>query len=340
MLKARQRRASGSVKIRVLGAGFYGSHIALALREDGHEVEVHEIAGHIFAGASGSIPARLHQGPHYPRSRLTRAACLEHVEVFMARYGFLTRGVPVNVYAIAADESLVDFEQYTRTLRGEIEFLTIHEPAEYGLRNVEGAILVGERHIVTDDARAYFERELGDAVKLNTPPGEVDHKAWDWTIDCTFCARDSAGVDRYEPCLVVLLRGPTDRAVTIMDGPFPSLYPWNPVAGLSSLSSAKWTPFRKDCRTWAEAREVLDGLSASEVWAQAEGMYESMARFYPAIRGYDIADYRLSIRAMPKSGADTRLVDVVQVGERALRVRAGKIDAIIAAEERVREMLA
>ena len=329
------------MRIRVLGAGFYGCHIGLALMRDGHEVEVHEIADHIFAGASGAIPARLHIGCHYPRSRMTRAACLDHHREFMAEYGHLTRNVPVNIYAIAADNSLVDFDQYVDTLRGEIEYLTLHDPGEFGLRNVEGAIMVGERHIVTDDARAYFEEQLGDTVRLNTPPGEVDSKEWDWTIDCTFCANDSAGVDRYEPCLVVLLYGKTDRAVTIMDGPFPSLYPWREDKCLCSLSSALWTPFSKTCRTWAEARHVIDDLASDEINKQTDGMIASMAEFYPAIRDqYRVVDYRLSIRAMPLSGADTRLVDVVKVGERVLRVRAGKIDAIIHAERVIKEMVA
>ena len=46
-----------------------------------------------------------------------------------------------------------------------------------------------------------------------------------------------------------------------------------------------------------------------------------------------------AIRAMPRSGADARLVDVVRIGERALRIRAGKIDAILHAERMVREMM-
>jgi len=331
------------MKIRILGAGFYGCHIGLALMRAGHKVVIHEIAPHIFAGASGSIPARLHTGAHYPRSRLTRAACLDHRADFMAEYGFLTRAVPVNLYAIASDHSLVDFDQYVATLRNEIEFLIVHDPAEFGLQNVEGAIQVGERHIVTDFARAYFEKEFAESamgdVWLNTAPGEVDSAEWDCTIDCTFCANDSAGVDRYEPCLVVLLEGPTVRAVTVMDGPFPSLYPWDEDQGLNSLSSALWTPFSKTCKTWIEAQALLDGLSEDDIKEQGREMIKSMAHFFPDIRAYFPRDYLTSIRAMPLSGADTRLVDVVRVGERALRVRAGKIDAIIAAEKMIREMI-
>ncbi|BCH33141.1 hypothetical protein MesoLjLc_50710 [Mesorhizobium sp. L-8-10] len=330
------------MRIRVLGAGWFGCHLSTALLADGHDVEVHEVGNRIFGGASGNIPARLHLGaPHYPRSFVTQQACQEHQAEFLARYGRFTRAIPVNIYAVAKDHSLIDFGTYKRVLRDQVEFITLYDPTEFGLAYVEGGVMLGERHIVVDDARAYFSEVLDGAIKFNTPIGEVDHPAYDMTIDCSFCANDSAGVDRYEPCLVVLLKGPTDKSVTIVDGPFPSLYVWNEGLGLSSLSSARWTPFSKTCKTWAEARALLNGLSAAEIERQAQFMLGDMAGFYPAVRDlYEIADYRLSIRAMPLSGADTRLVDVARVGERALRIRAGKIDAVLAAEKVVKGMIA
>lgn len=326
--------------IRILGAGWYGCHIAAALIDDGHDVIVHEAGDRIFAGASGNIPARLHAGAlHYPRSHATRQACLQHRDEFMQRYGFLTRCVPVNIYAIAAEESLIDFETYREVLRRDLEFITIQEPWEFGLRHVEGAVLTGERHIHCDAARRHFERQLEGRIAFGAPIGKVDDPAWDMTIDCTFCANDEAGVDRYEPCLTMLLEGRTDKAVTIMDGPFGSLYPWDEDNGLCSLTSAKWTPFSKTCASYEEARQLKDSLSAGRIVRQGDEMIADMAGFYPAVTDYRIADYRLSIRAMPKSGADTRLVDVARVGERALRVRAGKIDAVLQAERIVREMM-
>jgi hypothetical protein len=69
-------------------------------------------------------------------------------------------------------------------------------------------------------------------------------------------------------------------------------------------------------------------------------MLDQMAEYWAASRDlYTIADFRLAIRAMPQSAADARLVDVVRVGERTIRVRAGKIDAIFEAEAIVRAML-
>jgi hypothetical protein len=258
----------------------------------------------------------------------------------MRRFGFLTRGVPINIYAVAAHESLVDFANYCHSLRDEIEFVTIHDPAEYGLRDVEGAILTGERHILVDKAREYFTEALGSHVTFGIAPGD-DAAGWDWTVDCSFAARDAYGIDRYEPCVVGFLKGPTDRAVTIMDGAFPSLYPWDEEQGLSSLSSALYTPFSKGCRTYEEAKAILDGLKVGDAAARVGLMVHSLERFWPASRDlYEVAGHKLAIRAMPRSGADARLVDVIKVDAKTLRVRAGKIDAIFHAERIVREMMA
>lgn len=328
------------MKIRVLGGGWYGCSIALGLIADGHEVVLHESADHLFAGASGGNPARAHLGFHYPRSGLTQAACQEHQAEFMARYGHMTRGVPINLYAVAANDSLVDYRQYVDAFRGKVEFIQV-DPKDHGLQNVEGAILTGERHIVIAEARNWFTAKLAGHVQFGVAPGVVDDPKWPMTLDCTFCSNDSENIDRYEPCLTALIEGPTDKAVTIMDGPFGSVYPWDEVAGLSSLTSAKWTPFSKTCRTWVQARAVLDSLTQHDIAVRSMTMLDQMAEFCPAVRDlYKIVDHKLTIRAMPRSAADSRLVDVIRVGERALRVRAGKIDAVFHAERIIKEQLA
>jgi hypothetical protein len=328
------------MRVRVLGGGWYGCHLALFMMNLGHEVELHESKTQLFSGASGANPARLHRGFHYPRSRLTRAACLDHAEAFMSRYGHLTRAVPINLYAIAAQDSLVDFGNYRQTLAGEVEFITVERPEEFGLANVEGALLTGERHIVISQARAFFEEELEPVTELGRDAGLIDSPEWDLTLDCTFCALDAEAIDRYEPCVTGILEGPTDKAVTIMDGPFPSIYPWNEAEGLSSITSASLTPLSKKCRTYAEAKAVLDQLTPAEAGARVGEMLVQIAHFWPSVPDdYRLEDYRVGVRAMPRSGADARLVDVVRVGERALRIRAGKIDAVFRAEAMVLEMI-
>lgn len=326
------------MKIRILGGGFYGSHLALALLADGHEVELHEIAERLFSGASGNIPARLHSGTHYPRSKLTRDACLEHRARFMTRYGAFTRGVRCNVYAVAQDDSLLDFGTYLQIVQAGLHVIPVSHPAELGLESIEGAILTGERHVRVDMMRDFFTAQLEGHLRFGVVAGLVDDPAFDLTVDATFCAHENAGVDRYEVCLTMLLEGPTDFAITVMDGPFPSLYPWDEEAGLCSLTSAKFTPlFRR--YDWNSAKAVMDELGVRKAQQQGRDMIQQMARFYPAVADYRIADHRLAIRAMPRSAADARLIDVLPIGEKALRIRAGKIDAIFKAEDAVKSWI-
>lgn len=329
------------MRVRVLGGGFYGCSLAASLLERGYNVDLFEIRDRLFGGASGNIPARLHAGAlHYPRSHATRKACLAHRDEFMQRFGFLTRGVATNIYAVAEYESLIDFGTYLEVVKRDLECITIYDPAEYGLRHVEGAILTAERHILTDRAREHFTALLAPYVQFNTPPGLVDDPRWDMTIDATFCANEGAGIDRFEPCVTALLEGPVGKSITIVDGAFGSLYQWDPDRQLSSLSSAKWTPFSKSIKSWGQAAAVLDQSSRFDVDLRVNSMIDQMRHYYPAIEEYRYVEPMLSIRAMPLSGADTRLVDVVRVGDRAVRVRAGKIDAVLDAERQVMELIA
>lgn len=328
------------MRIRVLGLGLYGCHLTAALLADGYDIEAHEIADRPFAAASGSIPARLHCGVHYPRSKLTRLACQEHYAEFMDRYGDFTHGVPTNIYAVAEYDSLVDFGTFSQILRNEIEFITVARPAELGLQHVEGAILTGERHILVDRMRDYFSAKLSGHTLYGSPTGSVDDPAWSVTIDCSFCAHDAIGIDRFEACLTVLLEGPIDRCVTIMDAPLPSLYVWDESRNLCSLTSAKWTPLAT-YPTWKEARHFLNKCPTALIEKHAKAMFSQMTGFYPRIRDeYRIVDYRTAIRALPRSAADARLCEVIRVGERGIRIRAGKLDAIFHAEREVKRLLA
>jgi hypothetical protein len=281
----------------------------------------------------------VHQGFHYPRSKKTRDACRAHAEEFSEFYSEFIHSVDTNIYAIAEYKSFVDFEQYVDTLTGEVDFEIIKDPEEYGLRNVEGALLTEEKHIVTDDVCDFYERELSSVIHTNSKPDKIDDPAYDLTIDATFCAYDSRAIDRYEPCVVGILEGPTDIAVTVMDGPFGSVYPWNPSRRLASLSSALFTPFSKTCRTYEEASAIIAGITGWEKSKRVVDMAADLTQYYTALQNYTIRGELTSIRAMPLSGADTRLIDIVRIGSSAIRIRAGKIDAVVEATREIRGML-
>ena len=59
------------MNVAIIGAGWYGCHIGLYLKQQGHDIKIFEKNSDIFLGSSGSNQFRLHTGYHYPRSSET-----------------------------------------------------------------------------------------------------------------------------------------------------------------------------------------------------------------------------------------------------------------------------
>ena len=64
-----------------------------------------------------------------------------------------------------------------------------------------------------------------------------------------------------------------------------------------------------------------------------------MAFFYPKVKEFKVVDHMLAIRAMPMSAADSRLVHIVKLSDKVIRIRSGKIDAVIEAEQEIKKLL-
>jgi hypothetical protein len=100
------------MKFAVIGAGFYGLHIATRLKALGLETKVFEKAEDILAFASGNNQFRLHLGFHYARNFRTRQQSRDGYFRFLERYGKLTELVQENCYLIPQGDSLIDFSTY------------------------------------------------------------------------------------------------------------------------------------------------------------------------------------------------------------------------------------
>ena len=104
----------------VIGAGFYGCRVALALRRTGmSRVLLVDRGVQIMQKASYANQARVHNGYHYPRSIPTGARSHENFARFCGEYPYAIVSDTQHVYAVAKGSrvSAGQFEHFCRVIQ-------------------------------------------------------------------------------------------------------------------------------------------------------------------------------------------------------------------------------
>ena len=295
----------------VVGAGFYGLSVALALSAQGRSVTVIEREPDVLLRASSRNQARVHGGYHYPRSLRTAQRSQANYPRFLDDHREAVREMR-SIYAIARLGSHVNGRQFARFCELVGAPVRPVDPAAerlFDLSMIDGAYVV--REAAFDATRlaealkaklmaAGVELSTGtEAVQVSTSLGDLEVLTRGADGPVTFLARDvivcayagtaelasRSGLDplplRYQHAEIALVELPAafDRvAITVMDGPFFSVVPHPPTPGLHTLSHVRFTP-RRDHRN-----------SAPGIDAQAEPggsafpyMVKDAGRFIPSL---------------------------------------------------------
>jgi len=149
-------------RVGVIGGGWYGCQIAHTLRTRGFDVVLFEKDSRLFEGASGKNQFRLHAGFHYPRSGVTRAQILAGLREFRERLPKFVQPLDKCLYAIAAEESMIDFDTFKQIFKAtNVTFLEVH-PQTYGITNVEGCVSTEEEmFFFVDTPRNFYSVRTG-----------------------------------------------------------------------------------------------------------------------------------------------------------------------------------
>jgi hypothetical protein len=343
------------MKVAIAGGGWYGCHIASALKSQGVEVKLFERNERLFSEASGNNQFRLHQGLHYARSAITRHQSRDGYHRFVERYPRLSQGVAQNIYLVPRGASLIDFETYfSIMLASGISVERVAASVVPGLdpNRFEGAVRCDERVVLTDKAREHFGGRLNgsahlgafvESVKESTGSVAVNGERFDYFVDATWGALAPASEAwYYEPTLLLYYRcrasaanGAAERfpAVTLVDGPLWSIYPIGRDHQFT-LSSVTHTPLGR-CATKAEAYAVLAGIDDELVQRKRALMEAEVMPYLPAFR--DLFEYvgpQFAVKTKPVGMADNRACGVAFDG-RKVSVQSGKIDNIFFATDRI-----
>ncbi len=320
--------------IAIVGGGWFGCHLASCLKDRGVPFHLFEERPRLFDGASGHNQNRLHLGFHYPRSAITRRQSFEFAQTFMREYPSLSEPVEENIYAVCSKESLIDWETY-RTIMGNGPYWEQRNPADYGLTNVDGCLNCHERVILTDKAREHFARSLDGHLRL----GErfEGQENYDRIINCSYQTWRPAWRDLiYEACLTLIYRSAERRAITLMDGPFYSIYPFN--GETVTLYSVRHSRLAR-CTSASDAKAMLNQMLPYYSDDVRQQMESGISKWLPDFCDlYSYSGFHCAIRAIAKDASDARVCRVIEEGN-TIHVLSGKIDSIFYAEQEVMRCL-
>ena len=220
-------------KALVVGGGIFGTTSAVALANNGYQVELHEELEDVMMAASDINQYRLHKGYHYPRSKETAEECLRGLKTFKRKYErSVVNGDIEHYYAIASEDSKVS----------EFEYLAFLDDLELPYERV--------KPLPNTDVTIKVEEELFDNYKLyeavrdklwssgvevlkNKTTTKDDFKGYDVVVIATYAKLndllDEKKWYQYELCEKPVVRLPKKyqgKSIVIMDGPFMCLDPY------------------------------------------------------------------------------------------------------------------
>jgi hypothetical protein len=254
----------------IIGAGFYGLYAALFAGKNGESVLLLECEPSPFMRATYVNQARVHMGYHYPRSISTALKSKGYFDRFNEDFSFCVVNEFSQIYAVSADFSWTDADQFEKFCRDADIFCNkVHPESYFKQAMCAGAFLTKEYAYDAQILRDYimsqieklpnvkleFETSIssisnnGDCFALKTRFGDYSSS---FVLNATYASVNQIhkmlGYDpfkiKYELCEIILCKvsdNLKNLGLTVMDGTFFSIMPFGKT-GLHSLTAVSFTP--------------------------------------------------------------------------------------------------
>lgn len=343
------------MRVAIIGAGFFGHHIAFQLTRafPAVAIDMFEKESAPLSGAGTMNQCRLHMGFHYPRSGYTIYQSIMGFDRFVEQYADYLSDVSSNLYAVHKN-GLVNIEQYLAVMDSfhlpyermsvSPELFQRPEEIELLLRVPEKSINVKMlRHDLSERFTGQLYRGVGidevDSAEGLLRSGTREFGPYDFIINATY-TNPNLGLQKkdhfdvkWELAALVLAKTsfPADMAVTIMDGEYVSVYP--AYERMHTLSSVYHTPLRR----YADHADLVADwpnrykIAETQVTAKAIGAdvaHHLRLKYEPT---------ELWVTAKTKLRADmgdSRITEVRRNG-RLMSVLCGKLDAVFEASDTI-----
>ena len=349
MLKTKSKKYPRK-KIAIIGAGWFGCYIAYDLINSGYDINIFEKQDKIFKGASGFNQNRLHQGFHYPRSYNTIKESKNGYKKFLKTFPSLVEKINKNLYLIAKDKkNLIDFDIYKQILKSNgLDFKI--EKKEHGLRNFSGIISCNEKLINTKKAIEFFSRKISKNIRFNHNVKKIikekdqfiiNNSKYDYIINCSWQTSfpDNKIRYTYEACLFFLYtcKETNHPAITIMDGPFITLYPQDKKK--FTLYSVKYTRLKK-FRKFNTCLNFLNKIREKKFINKYKLKHEEqIKKYYPNFsKKFKFLKPMITYRTIVDN-ANAERSSKVMIKNKFINLLSGKIDHIFECSNDIKKCL-
>lgn len=339
--------------IIIIGAGWYGCHIATQLKNI-FNVTIIEKNNSIFDNASYYNQNRLHLGFHYSRNYKTRQLCKNNFNNFIKKYAFCVEIIPNNYYVISKN-SIIDYKSYMHIYKYEDYDFNI-EDNKYFI-NIDGDIIKTNEMVINSDIiKKHFEDELKNInLILNTTVTKMikkDNKIiintnkenyeCDILLDCTFNQLELSKKNyKYELTISLVFKKINLNlffdALTMMDGPFFSIYPRDLTNNLYTLTDVEHTPVfssnnYKDIDTYILSEEKINEIK--------DKMINKVEIYYSSFQtDFEYQSFFLSKKTKNLSNSDSRDINIEILEDNIITVNCGKIYGIFEFENFIMKYL-
>jgi len=344
-------------KIAIIGSGWFGCHIGYEIKKffkERIDLVIFDKKKDIFNGASGYNQNRLHLGFHYPRSKKTRIQSKLGFYKFIKKYPTFSKEIKKNIYAISSSKkTYINFNQYCTALNKTGLKYNIEKKDKFNFKNIEGIISCKERQLLTEIAKKFFKSRLKKNLILNFKVKKIKKNnnkifindlkdEFDIVINCTWQQFQIFKTWKtiFEPCITFLYRPlkKNNSCLTIMDGPFFTLYKWN--EKYYNLYSVKNSRLKK-YNSSDKCEEYLKKIKKKEILDLKKKIELEFLDYFPSFKQeFKFSRYMSTVRTIKVNNKndDDRSYDI-RFKRNEIEILSGKIDHICLASEKINKWL-
>ena len=335
------------MKYIIIGAGWYGCHIASYLLDKNKTIVIIDKENDFFNGSSSKNQNRLHLGFHYPRSSSTIIESKKGYIEFLHLYRSFTTHIPKNIYYISKINSRVSLNTFVNTMNQNNLNYTICNTAEaaspFILNNIEDTcIITDELYIDYRKAKTYFKDKLSEYMihisnseifnSVESIKHYLDVKDSDIVINCTYNHLKPILYEKYEFFITFIYKIEYFDlfALTVMDGLYFSIYPYDISNNLYTITSVEYGVLYSGNDLKQPSHDIDDAR------CKVEMVLDTYIQNWKDYCTY--VNYFTSWKTKPITLTDDRSVRIEHNGNE-ISIYGGKITGIFTAEKYISTIL-